>query len=142
MFEVTVSDRFSASHQLCMPDGSAEPKHAHDWRVQVTCSGERLDPSGLLLDFTWLRGRLRQVLSALEGRHLNDLPAFANQNPSAEKVAVYIAAQLAASFPDACSQHPSRTPAARLACVAVEEEIGCVARYLCDEPGTANRSGG
>jgi 6-pyruvoyltetrahydropterin/6-carboxytetrahydropterin synthase len=125
MFEINISDRFAASHQLRRPDGSYESLHRHDWHVQITYTGEKLDESGLLVDFTVVRARLREVLAGLDGRQLNDLPTFADRNPSAENVAVHIADQLAAA--------PLVAPgpgSPRLFAVAVEEEPGCVARYL------------
>ena len=120
MFEVTVNGRFVATHNLRLPDGSTEQRHEHVWRVTVTYAGPELDNVGFLADFLVVRGRLEELLSAVQDRHLNDLPAFAACNPSAENVARYLAEQLPGEFPGP----------ARLKSVAVEEEPGCVATYL------------
>jgi 6-pyruvoyltetrahydropterin/6-carboxytetrahydropterin synthase len=117
MYEVSVTGRFRAGHQLCDANGPTEPLHEHDWQVIATWAGERLDAHGLLVDFTAVRGRLDDLLAGLDGRNLNELAAFAGRNPSAENVARHIAEGLV---------EPSST--ARLTCVAVEEEPGCVAR--------------
>lgn len=120
MFEVTVGGWFAAAHQLRLDDGTLEPLHGHNWLVRVTFRGERIGSSGMLVDFTQLRPRLDAVLRAMHDRNLNELPPFANRNPSAEFVAVHIAEALGAAD----------WAGARLACVEVEEAPGCVARYL------------
>jgi 6-pyruvoyltetrahydropterin/6-carboxytetrahydropterin synthase len=119
LFEVTVDDWFAAAHQLRLLDGSLEPLHGHNWRVRVTCRGERLDGMGVLLDFTRLRPALREILQAMHDRNLNDLPAFGARNPSAEHVAMHIAERIAA-IPELSSL---------LWCIEVEEAPGCTARY-------------
>ncbi|MCA9242725.1 MAG: 6-carboxytetrahydropterin synthase [Phycisphaerales bacterium] len=124
MFEVSVTGWFSAAHQLRLPGGELEPLHGHNWRVTVTCAGPTLDDMGVLLDFTRLKPRLVEILATMHDRHLNDLPAFAARNPSAENVAVVIAEAL-------CEGYPGR---AFVRCVEVEESPGCVARYFVDAP--------
>lgn len=119
VFEVTVTGRFAATHQLRRPDGSYEPLHAHEWNVKVTYSGQVLDEMGVLIDFGPLRSRLDALVAALNGRILNELPPFSDRNPSAEHVALYLANELVVELPGA----------ARLVCVEVEEEPGCFARY-------------
>jgi 6-pyruvoyltetrahydropterin/6-carboxytetrahydropterin synthase len=120
MFEVTVGARFVATHQLRALNGVAEKRHAHTWRVKVTVAGPRLDKLGMLADFGLIRGHLAAVLGPLERRHLNRLAPFRERNPSAENVAVYVAERLAEALPDGV----------RVGCVEVEEEPGCVARYV------------
>lgn len=119
MFEITVSGWFAAAHQLRFPDGSYEPLHGHNWQVRVTFAGPTLDELGVLLDFTVVKPRLDAALRELHDRHLNDLPAFADCNPSAENVARHIAVKIADVAVDPV----------RLAVVEVEEAPGCAARY-------------
>lgn len=121
MYEVSVTGTFCAAHQLRLPDGSLEPLHGHNWAVRVGWAGAALDGMGVLVDFTVVRPRLHAVLAELHDRHLNELPSFAERNPSAEHVARHIAERLAAD------------PQARehLAWVEVEEEPGCFARFVC-----------
>ncbi|MBU0638792.1 MAG: 6-carboxytetrahydropterin synthase [Planctomycetes bacterium] len=128
MFEVRVSGSFAAAHRLRGTGGALEPLHEHEWRVTVTCAGEQLDELGLLLDFNRLRMRLSEVLVPLNQLTLNDLPAFAHRNPSAENVAAYVAEQLAAGVPGP----------AYVSCVEVEEEPGCCARFRPPRPTPAS----
>jgi 6-pyruvoyltetrahydropterin/6-carboxytetrahydropterin synthase len=119
MYEVTVSGWFAAAYQLRLPDGSLEPLHGHNWKVNVTYGGPELDSMGVLVDFVALRARLDALLASMHDRHLNELPAFAERNPSAEGVARQVAEQMSAAGGDR----------ARLLCAEVEEAPGCVARY-------------
>lgn len=126
MFEVSVTGGFTAAHQLRLADGTFEPLNEHHWRVVVSYAGPQLDATGVLLDFTRLRDQLAGVLAPLDGRRLNDLPEFTARSPSAENVAAYVAAQLPQEIPGA----------ARLTCVEVEEEPGCIARFRPPVPAS------
>ena len=119
MFEVSVSGRFVAAHQLRLPDGTLEPRLSHNWRVAVTFGGAMLDRNGLLLDFNEIKTRLDELLAILFDRNLNELPAFTGRPPSAENVALHVAQQLGGLLP----------AGVRLTCVEVEETPGCIARY-------------
>lgn len=119
MFEVSVEARFTATHQLRMPDGQLERLHEHVWVVRATYAGAELDAQGLLVDFGAVRARLAEVLKPLDGRNLNCVPELAGPSPSAEVVARHIARHLPASLGER----------ARLQGVEVEEEPGCRARY-------------
>ena|SRR5208282_756315 len=93
-FEITATADFSASHQLRLYDGALEPLHGHNWKVKVVAAAEKLDKIGVVMDFHDLAAILATVIEPMHHRHLNDLPAFANTNPSAENVAVHIAKTL------------------------------------------------
>jgi 6-pyruvoyltetrahydropterin/6-carboxytetrahydropterin synthase len=93
-FDITTTRVFSASHQLRLYDGSLEPLHGHNWRVQVTVSADALDPIGVVMDFHVLEHLVDEIIVPMHNRHLNDLPAFATVNPSAENVAQVIARSL------------------------------------------------
>jgi 6-pyruvoyltetrahydropterin/6-carboxytetrahydropterin synthase len=119
MFEVRIRGAFVAAHQLLLADGP-EPLHSHEWHVEVTYAGARLAPDGMLVDFLLLREHLDRAAGALHNTNLNELPAFAGRNPSAEHVAAFLAERM-----------PARLPGdVRLRAVDVEEEAGCFARYL------------
>ena len=94
-YEIRTNRRFSASHQLRLYDGSLEGLHGHNWRVEVTVSAPRLDAIGVVMDFHELERRIDAIIGPMHNRHLNDLPAFATANPSAENVAGHIAMALA-----------------------------------------------
>lgn len=89
MFEVTVEQTFAAGHALRHYKGKCENVHGHNYRVQVTVEGERLNSIGLLVDFVELKRVVREVMGRLDHQFINDLEPFTVLNPSAENVAKY-----------------------------------------------------
>ena len=89
MFEITTTRFFSAAHALRLYDGSLEPVHGHNWRVKVTVGAPKLDAIGVVMDFHELERLVDELIAPLHNRHLNETPAFASLNPSAENVALY-----------------------------------------------------
>jgi 6-pyruvoyltetrahydropterin/6-carboxytetrahydropterin synthase len=89
MFEVSVEHVFSAGHSLRNYKGKCENIHGHNYRVRVTVEGEKLDHTGLLLDFTDMRAAIKALADRLDHQFLNDLPPFDQINPSAENIAKY-----------------------------------------------------
>jgi 6-pyruvoyltetrahydropterin/6-carboxytetrahydropterin synthase len=89
MFEVTVEQTFAAGHALRHYKGKCENVHGHNYRVQVTAEGERLNSIGLLVDFVELKRVVRQIVDRLDHQFINDLEPFTELNPSAENIAKY-----------------------------------------------------
>ncbi len=94
-FEIRTVRSFSAAHQLRLLDQSLEPLHGHNWRIAVTVSAPKLDAMDVVMDFHELERLVDAIILPMHNRHLNELPAFALLNPSAEGVAVFIARSLA-----------------------------------------------
>jgi 6-pyruvoyltetrahydropterin/6-carboxytetrahydropterin synthase len=89
MFEVTVEQTFAAGHALREYRGKCENVHGHNYRVQITVAGERLNRIGLLVDFVELKRLMREVVARLDHQFINDLEPFTTVNPSAENMAKY-----------------------------------------------------
>jgi 6-pyruvoyltetrahydropterin/6-carboxytetrahydropterin synthase len=89
MFEVTVEQTFAAGHALRNYHGKSEDVHGHNYRVRVTVEGERLDSTGLLVDFLEVNKLISGAVGYLDHRFINDLPPFDEINPSAENIAKY-----------------------------------------------------
>lgn len=90
-FRLTVTDQFSASHQLRNLRGKCEALHGHNFGVEVEVEGDALDERAeILVDFHDLKLLLREVLDQFEHRHLNDVPFFASRNPSSENLALFV----------------------------------------------------
>jgi 6-pyruvoyltetrahydropterin/6-carboxytetrahydropterin synthase len=85
---------FAAAHQLRLYDGSLEPLHGHNWRVEVTVSTGKLDAIGVVMDFHELERLIGEIVEPMHNRHLNELPMFAEVNPTTENVALYIGKSL------------------------------------------------
>jgi 6-pyruvoyltetrahydropterin/6-carboxytetrahydropterin synthase len=102
MFEVTVQQTFAAGHSLRNYKGKCENVHGHNYRVEVTVRGERLDETGLLVDFIEVKRRMKGVIDYLDHQYINDLKPFDEINPSAENMAKYFYDEMTSgSAPDA-----------------------------------------
>ena len=89
MFEVRVEADFAAAHFLKDYNGKCENLHGHNYKVFAHVRGNNLNKGGMLLDFSKLKDALRKTCKILDHTNLNDFPFF-NQNPSAEKIALFI----------------------------------------------------
>jgi 6-pyruvoyltetrahydropterin/6-carboxytetrahydropterin synthase len=89
MFEIAVEQTFAAGHALRNYKGKCENVHGHNFRVQVVMEGERLDETGLLVDFLDVKDAMRAIIDRLDHVFLNDVPPFDVKNPSAENIAEY-----------------------------------------------------
>ena len=133
MFEVRVEADFSAAHFLKDYNGKCEKLHGHNYKVYAHVRGSRLDEGGMLLDFTKLKAALRAVCREVDHTNLNDFDCF-KQNPSAERIAMYIydgiVARLKAEGIDAGKNAPAGS--AKLYAVDVFETDTSRARYIAD----------
>ncbi|MCX7634761.1 MAG: 6-carboxytetrahydropterin synthase QueD [Syntrophales bacterium] len=94
-YAITIKRSFSAAHVLRDIGGKCEDLHGHNFTVEVTAEGNKLNNEDLLLDFRDLKQWTDEVLADLDHRHLNDLACFEGMNPSSERVAKYIYDRLA-----------------------------------------------
>ena len=110
MFELKIITGFAAAHQLKMVAEKCENLHGHNWKIEVTVSGESLNHAGVLIDFGEIKGYVAQIMNDLDHRFLNELDCFKYGNPSSENVAMFIAEALQKKF-DGTSIRVSRVAA-------------------------------
>ena len=89
-YKLSVTDWFSSAHFLRQYKGKCENLHGHNWKVRVCVSGNKLDKTGMLLDFTDMKKYLKQVISYLDHKLLNEIEPFDKINPTAENIATFI----------------------------------------------------
>lgn len=95
MFEIKVKAEFEAAHRIAGYPGKCNRLHGHNWVVEAAVRGCRLDSLGMLLDFKELKKALKEEVSQLDHRYLNELEPFgAALNPTAENLAQFIFASL------------------------------------------------
>ncbi len=95
MFELKVKTRFAGAHQLTMVGQKCENLHGHNWQVEVCVKGPDLNEAGVLADFGDIKKAVRQVVDGdLDHKYLNELAVFRGQQPTSERIAVYIAQQV------------------------------------------------
>ena len=119
MYELTVESEFSAAHRLREYHGACEKLHGHNWRVELAVCGEKLGPLGMLADFREMKDALKATLARFDHAFLNELPEFAEQNPTTENLARIIFEECARRMPPNC----------RVRQVSVWESERCGARY-------------
>jgi 6-pyruvoyltetrahydropterin/6-carboxytetrahydropterin synthase len=98
MYEVKIVTQFAAAHRLENFNGKCEGLHGHNWKVEVFLAGTTLDETGLLMDFGVVKARTKEMLEEIDHKYLNELPAFADCNPSSENLARYLYERLGAIF--------------------------------------------
>ncbi len=122
MYELKVTTRFAAAHQLAMVWEKCENLHGHNWKVEVYVQGEELDSGGVLMDFGIIKQHVRELMETLDHKFLNELEAFGNGTPpSSENIARYIAVEL---------QKRVNTPAISVARVTAWESDDAAATYI------------
>ena len=104
MFQVCIQEHFDAAHFLRNYQGDCANLHGHRWMITVCVEGSRLDELGILLDFSEIKQSLRRILKPFDHCLLNDLPSFAEINPTAENLAKMIFQGLKGELPPAGSR--------------------------------------
>ncbi|HWR39942.1 MAG TPA: 6-carboxytetrahydropterin synthase QueD [Patescibacteria group bacterium] len=89
MYYLTITVEFEAAHRLPDYPGKCNRLHGHNWKVEVTIAGSRLNSLGMLMDFRELKAEVNTVVDRLDHYYLNELEAFATINPTAEHIAKY-----------------------------------------------------
>ncbi len=146
MFRIEVSGAFSAAHAILIA-GRRETLHGHDWHVTAVIEGAELDEDGLLVDFHAVESALAGLCARFHNGNLNEIPPFDRVNPTAERVAEFLANELAQSL-HASSVSPSGFEAqrvfgrktssgleigggrSRVVSVRVTEAVGCAATCI------------
>jgi 6-pyruvoyltetrahydropterin/6-carboxytetrahydropterin synthase len=62
--------------------------------VEALFQGEKLGPEGMLLDFAILKKHLRDILSDLDHKYINEIDFFRERASSSEYIAIYIYGRL------------------------------------------------
>lgn len=91
MYSLGVRREFSARHYLIGGDwGDENVEHSHRYRLELILEAKSLDRNGFLVDIVEVERHLDEVASVFQGKTLNELAAFANANPSIERLATVI----------------------------------------------------
>lgn len=95
MWEIGVVAEFEAAHRLVGDFGPATRRHGHTYRVEVVARGGGLSADGTLADIGALQDAAHEATRALHYRDLDELPAFAGRNTTAEVVAKHLFDEIA-----------------------------------------------
>jgi 6-pyruvoyltetrahydropterin/6-carboxytetrahydropterin synthase len=95
-YRVTVTARFEAAHNLIDYPGGPEPLHGHSYRVEAVFESEDLKQHDVAVDFVAANKALDAIAKEFDYKYVNEHPAFAGRNTSAENLARYFAERLEA----------------------------------------------
>ncbi len=96
MFELTVHTHFDAAHMIRSYPGKCAQLHGHSWAVEVVIQGRKLNELGMLVDFSFLKKEVNNIIEQLDHQYLNELPHFDETNPTSEHLAQLIFNELKA----------------------------------------------
>jgi 6-pyruvoyltetrahydropterin/6-carboxytetrahydropterin synthase len=119
VYELSVERTFAAAHAIVI-NGRREPIHGHNWTVRAVVRGDDLDDNDLLVDFHRIERDLDAILAPFHNGFLNEIAPFDRINPTAERVAQFIAESLAQRVPKS----------AALSRLEVTEAPGCTAAWI------------
>jgi 6-pyruvoyltetrahydropterin/6-carboxytetrahydropterin synthase len=100
MFEIAVEQGFASAHALRNYKGRCENVHGHNWKVRVVIQGEKLDETGMLVDFLDVKSFMGEILDRIDHQFLNEIPPFDVVNPSAENIAEYFYQEMKGKLED------------------------------------------
>ena len=103
MYKIKVESTFSSAHNLRGYHGKCEALHGHNWKVEVSVAGDKLDKAGMVLDFKLLKKKLNEILEKLDHRYLNDIAYFKKINPTSENISEYIFQNIHRQIPQVCA---------------------------------------
>ena len=124
MYELKVVTKFAAAHQLTMVGAKCENMHGHNWKIEVHVTGEKLDKGGVIMDFGVIKKHVREIMSQLDHKYLNELEFFQQSQPSSENIACFVAREL---------QQRMDHPSVRVSRVAAWESDDACATYVVPE---------
>jgi 6-pyruvoyltetrahydropterin/6-carboxytetrahydropterin synthase len=85
MYTLRVSRDFVAQHYLTVPGCGPENEwHSHHFELELLLEGPSLNENGYLIDIVEVEEILDSRIDRYRDATLNDLPEFADKNPSIE----------------------------------------------------------
>lgn len=96
-YRVTVTTRFEAAHNLIDYHGGPEPLHGHSYAVEAILESKDLQQYDLAVDFNAAKKALDAIAKEFDYKYINEHPAFAGRNTSAENLARYFSERLETS---------------------------------------------
>ncbi|MGL4722280.1 MAG: 6-pyruvoyl trahydropterin synthase family protein [Desulfovibrionaceae bacterium] len=95
-WRLTVRDKMASAHALRCYNGKCENLHGHNFGIEMVVEGHILEENvEILIDFTILKNMLKETLSKLDHRVINEIEPFVEAvNPSSENIAQYLWGEL------------------------------------------------
>ncbi len=93
-YELIVKQKFSSAHFLENYKGKCEKMHGHTFSIEVCFKVDKLDKSGISIDFTEIKSYLKEILP--DHQVLNEIYDF---SPSAENLSRYFYYKIKEKYP-------------------------------------------
>ena len=93
-WELVVKEKFSSAHFLEHYKGKCERMHGHTFEVEAYIKVDKLNKSGIAIDFTELKAYLKEMLP--DHQVLNEVYDF---SPSAENLSRYFYYKIKEKYP-------------------------------------------
>jgi 6-pyruvoyltetrahydropterin/6-carboxytetrahydropterin synthase len=99
MFSVGVSDHVMIAHSFSDPTfGPAQRLHGATYGIEAEVRAPALNPHHVVMDIGAMRSILRRICEGIDYTNLDDHPAFPGRVSTTERVAEYVANELAKAF--------------------------------------------
>jgi 6-pyruvoyltetrahydropterin/6-carboxytetrahydropterin synthase len=100
---------FEAAHRLpnVPSDHKCSRLHGHSFRARVSVAGPVDSRAGWVIDFAAIKDACKPVIAQLDHYYLNEIAGL--DNPTSERLAVWIWRELSASLPMLCAVTVSET---------------------------------
>ena len=103
MYTLSVQRVISTAHQLRDYDGPCARVHGHNWRIKLDVEFEKVNDTGIAIDFTDLDKKLWDIIGPFDHQFINTVPPFDKLNPTAENLVKYLYHQLQPVFAEQVS---------------------------------------
>lgn len=75
-----------SAHYLPGYEGACRRLHGHRWKIQIGLVGSIDRRTGMVVDFSWIKDAMEEILAPLDHHLLNDVL----ENPTAENLASHL----------------------------------------------------
>jgi 6-pyruvoyltetrahydropterin/6-carboxytetrahydropterin synthase len=99
MYRTFIETHFSAAHQLRGYPGHCGRLHGHTWKIRVEVETDKIDGIGISIDFKKLKEITQSCLEPFDHHHINVIPPFDNENPTAENLARHLYREIQKRLP-------------------------------------------
>lgn len=99
MYRLSTQISISAAHYLNKYDGDCARLHGHNWKVKVEVTADRLDETGMAMDFKDLKDVTWEAIGKYDHQVFNELEPFDSINPTAENIARHFYQQISIQLP-------------------------------------------
>lgn len=99
MYQLEITEKFSAAHALRDYPGVCARIHGHNWILKIGFTAETTDEHGMTIDYADLKKIIGHVIEEFDHNLFNDHPYFKTVNPTSEKIAEYMYGRLERQLP-------------------------------------------